>query len=927
MGRRADTRLGMLSSALFGTARSRWLAVVFSAVATILLGYLWYKAQRIERVSNPLGPKPQETSLGQPPSADAPEVLVLNSYHPGYSWSDNELEGILTVLRRSRPEPRVSVEYLDTKRHGEMAHFDALKQLMLRKQDGRRPPAVVIAADNPALEFAKAYRAELFPAAAIVFCGVNGFTPSMTAGQANVTGVAEVVDAGKTLEVALRLHPRTRSVLVLHDYSLTGLATRRESEEQLRPWEHRVRISYLENLPLDELLARVRAAPADSIVLSLSYSLDRGGRPISHEQIARLLSDNAAVPVYGVHEERLGYGIVGGSLTGGLKQGSRAGELAARILGGESASAIPIDTSPQSRLMFDWRQLERFEVSSGSLPPGAIVVNRPVPFFVLYRGLVGTTLALILLLVGGIAALGLSILRRQQAEKALSESERSFRALFESAADAIFIEDESGGLLDANAEALRLLGCAREQLKRTPLRDFISEKHRQSLEGRDKDLASLQRAVLACDMVSKDGRVIPVEMSARTIEHFGERGVLTIARDISERKKSEEEREKLFAQLLQAQKMESIGRLAGGVAHDFNNVLTSIFGYCDLLLLSLRPADPNRASVKVIRSAAEKAADLTRQLLAFSRKQLLETRPIDLNDTIEEFRKILGRVIGDDVRLDFKPGKIDRILADQAQLEQVLMNLVVNARDAMPNGGTLVVETQLVQLQQGDPLEAIEQAPRSYVMLAVSDTGVGMRPEVREQIFEPFFTTKEVGKGTGLGLATVYGIVKQHGGLIHVYSEPGIGSTFKVYFPATSQPVQEKSAPVSGRVSGGGEKLLVVDDDAAIVDVVTRTLAPLGYDVMSTTSSPEALRMATSLDGTIDLLLTDVVMRDMSGKQLATSIQQNRPTVKVVFMSGYTGKLLALEELMNDGSTLLQKPFTPRALAEVVRKVLDSPSG
>ena len=915
--------LDKLSSVFLGSVRSRILAALFAAVVAMLIGHLWYRAHRVERIALPMGVGQSQRAVHrlQLPAA-SPEILLLNSYHTGYTWSDNELAGILATLSNTTPEPIVSVEHLDCKHHPRMEHFDQVRDLLQRKYRERPPPVIVVAVDNPALVFAKKYRPGLFPSAAIVFCGVNGYSPSLLEGERNITGVAERFDVRRTLEVALRLHPSLRSVYVVHDYTLTGLSSRQETEEQLRAFEGRLRIHYLEDLSVDQLAARARALPSDSIALALSYSVDRDGTLVNHEAAAHLLSTSSPVPVYGLHEERLGFGIIGGSLLGGRTQGTNAARIVARILAGESADSIPIDTHGDGRLMFDWKQLERFRISPHALPPDAVVVNRPLSFLEIYRGIALTTMAIIGVLIAGIAVLGLSMFRREQAERAMAESERNFKALFETAADAIFIEDAGGAVLDANAEALRLTGRSKAELRSVSLRDLIGENRRDALTTRARELAETGRSLLECDIVSSSGGSVPVEMSGRAIEFFGKPAVLTIARDLSERKKSEQEREKLFAQLLQAQKMESIGRLAGGVAHDFNNILTAIFGYCHILMARLAPDDPNRTSVQVIRESGERAAALTRQLLAFSRKQVLETRPLDLNTILDGLQKMLVRVIGDDVHLVFVPGDVERILADPTQVEQVVMNLVVNARDAMPDGGKLVIETSQVELDPGSVApHGVE--PGTYAMLAVSDTGKGMTPEVREHVFEPFFTTKEVGKGTGLGLATVYGIVKQHNGLINVYSEPGLGTTIRVYFPSTALPAAEGRAS-SDLIRTGTETVLVVDDDALIVDIVTRTLEPLGYRVLQTTLPREALELARSSKERIDLLLTDVIMRDMNGRELAKAVLEQAPSTRVLFMSGYTDNLLTLEGMLSQGARLLQKPFAPRALASMVREVLDA---
>ncbi len=401
--------------------------------------------------------------------------------------------------------------------------------------------------------------------------------------------------------------------------------------------------------------------------------------------------------------------------------------------------------------------------------------------------------------------------------------------------------------------------------------------------------------------------------------------VQDLKKEIVERQRAEAERKLLQAQLLQAQKMESIGRLAGGVAHDFNNILTAILSYAELSLMKLPEHDPLRGHLISIQEASEKAATLTHQLLAFSRRQVLEMKVVDLNDVIRGLAKMLTRMIGEDMPLELRTGATASFVrADEGQIEQVLMNLAVNARDAMPSGGRLVIETA-----DANPDDAVLKAqgvadPGQYVMLSVTDSGAGMSAEVRERIFEPFFTTKELGRGTGLGLATVYGIVKQHGGHIIVDSEPGKGTIFRILLPLTAGPGPQQAAEPSGPLPEGTETLLVVEDDELVRGLIDEVLAPLGYRVLTTASGDEALKTSDSFPGHVDLLLTDVVMPGMNGRQLAEIMRTRRPGIKVLFMSGYTQDALSTQGILEPGVALIHKPLRAGTLARQIRQVLDS---
>jgi CheY-like chemotaxis protein len=370
--------------------------------------------------------------------------------------------------------------------------------------------------------------------------------------------------------------------------------------------------------------------------------------------------------------------------------------------------------------------------------------------------------------------------------------------------------------------------------------------------------------------------------------------------------------------------MEAVGRLAGGVAHDFNNLLTVILSYSDLVLQELSPDNPNRDDVEQIRKAAVGASTLTRQLLAFSRQQILEPQVLDMNTVVASAEKLFGRLLGEDVRVSTKLAEdLGAVKVDPGQLEQIIMNLAVNARDAMPRGGRLTIETENVDMDEayvrGHP---VARAGR-YAMLAVSDTGIGMDAKTQARIFEPFFTTKEPGKGTGLGLATVYGIVKQSGGFIWLYSEPGHGTSFKIYLPRVDEPVETSQAAVP-EVSGGTETLLVVEDVPAVRVVARQMLERQGYTVLEAPDAETALRIAAKHEGAINLLLTDVVMPDVSGRELADQLGRLRPQIKVLYMSGYTDDAIVRHGVLQEGIAYLQKPFTPDSLARKVRSVLDA---
>jgi PAS domain S-box-containing protein len=403
---------------------------------------------------------------------------------------------------------------------------------------------------------------------------------------------------------------------------------------------------------------------------------------------------------------------------------------------------------------------------------------------------------------------------------------------------------------------------------------------------------------------------------------------LIACEDITELKRAEEEKAVLQEQLRQSQKVEAVGCLAGGIAHDFNNLLTVIKGYSQLSSIELKEGDPLRGNIDEIQNATDRAASLTRQLLAFSRRQVMEMKILDLNTLLRDLEKMLRRVIGEDIEMVIQLAEdLGRVRADVGQIEQVIMNLAVNGRDAMPNGGKLTIETANMELDEFYARSHVDVKPGHYVMFSVSDTGVGMTPEVRERIFEPFFTTKEKGKGTGLGLSTSYGIVKQSEGDIWVYSVQGKGTTFKIYLPRVNEPLEEiRKEVLKEELPRGNETILIVEDEEEVRKLAGKILERQGYRILEASQGDDALRISERHGGPIDLILVDVIMPGMSCSELAKHLKSPHPKMKVVYMSGYTDNAIVRHGVLEKGVNYIQKPFTMEGLARKVREVLDKDS-
>ena len=423
------------------------------------------------------------------------------------------------------------------------------------------------------------------------------------------------------------------------------------------------------------------------------------------------------------------------------------------------------------------------------------------------------------------------------------------------------------------------------------------------------------------ELVRRDGSRVPVLVGVAMLEYPD---CIAFIADLSAQKQAEIALRRTEEQLLRTQKIEAVGRLAGGVAHDFNNLLSVILSYCSFMTDELGPDHPMRADVDEIRLAGERAADLTRQLLAFSRQQVVEARVLDLGTVLRGMEKMLRRLVGEDIDLRITAvSDLGKVKADQGHMEQVVMNLVVNARDAMPHGGPLTIEAGNVQIDDAYARERLGSSAGPHVMIAVSDTGQGMDKATQERIFEPFFTTKEMGKGTGLGLSTVFGIVKQSGGSVWVYSEPGRGTTFKVYLPRTDEVDRAPTPAGEMQTLRGSETILLTEDDDQVRAVAVGILKRNGYRLLEARNGVEAMELCAKHVGPLDLLLTDVVMPEMSGRELSERIKAIRPGVKVLFMSGYTEDAILHHRVLVPGIELLQKPLTPHSLVRKVRSVLD----
>jgi PAS domain S-box-containing protein len=512
---------------------------------------------------------------------------------------------------------------------------------------------------------------------------------------------------------------------------------------------------------------------------------------------------------------------------------------------------------------------------------------------------------------------GIDITERKRADEALLQEKRFSDAIIDSLPGAFYICDENGRLIRWNNNEKEVTGYSMEELMNMNVLELFKE-DRTVVEKAMREVFVTGRATVEARLVTKSGTAIPFFLSGLRMSMDQRKYLVGVGLDISERKRLEE-------QLRHAQKIESIGTLAGGIAHDFNNILTAIIGYGNLLNMKMPIDDPLRHNVDQILSSAGRAAQLTQGLLAYSRKQIINPQPVDLNELVRKLERFLARLIGEDVELmTALTDKDATVQADSGQIEQVLMNLATNARDAMPDGGILHIDTDRIDLDDEFARAHPGSRPGKYVLISVTDSGVGMDENTREKIFEPFFTTKEVGKGTGLGLSMVYGIVKQHNGYITVASGVGKGTTFSIYLPAVQAEITQAKLLDTDSVKEGTETILVAEDDEAIRGLAKDMLEEFGYTVILAEDGEDAVNKFRDRSDTIQLLLLDMIMPKKNGKEVYEEIKGMKPDIKAIFLSGYTADLIQKRGVLEEGLNFIVKPFAINALLDEVRLVLDS---
>ncbi|MFW5841206.1 MAG: ABC transporter substrate binding protein, partial [Planctomycetota bacterium] len=722
---------------------------------------------------------------------DAPDVdhvLLIHSYTPDFPWTASQDAGIRRELLAYDPDIVIHSVYMDTKvvAVDEMERYSSHVADTIRIKFGQVDFDGVIVTDNNALNYILSHRADV-KNAPVVFTGINAFTPEMIAGQERITGVSENLAMVETIRLALRMHPQTRHIAVVSDEVVSGrIQMQRLAEELANLRKEGYDVIELSGLRWQELAAGLEALPENTIVLHISLFQTADGRRFSWRQGLRFLDEHSRAPIYSAGGWTLGYGPVGGVVTRGLPHGQQAGRMMVRILEGTDPSEIPVQPCLRE-IWFDANKLSEAGLELDDLPAGATVINRRITFYQRYWRLIWTVATVFGSLVLLLASLSMVILRKRRIQRQLETEQNLLTNVIANVPHLVFWKDTSLIYRGCNENFARFVGFENSEqvIGKTDLDLLDSEDRAHHCMTQDRAVINTGQPILEIEELvpAGDSEVTLVITKVPMRDPAGRvHGVLCLCRDVTRQRMLEQ-------QVQHSQKMEAIGQLAGGIAHDFNNLLAVIQGNIELMQLQLEPDDPNAPLSEEVLTAARRAAELTQQLLNFARKGRMQLGPLDVRKAIEDVTNILSRSIDRsiEIQLDLQAER-HVVQGDDSQLHNALLNLGLNARDAMPDGGTLRFSTRLVHRSEEDCRNAASRnmVPGTYLRIDVADTGCGMTESTMRRAFEPFFTTKDVGKGTGLGLASVYGTAVSHNGDIEIDSEPGQGTTVSLLLPLTA---------------------------------------------------------------------------------------------------------------------------------------------
>ncbi|MCD4744070.1 MAG: PAS domain S-box protein [Desulfobacteraceae bacterium] len=982
--------------------------------------------------------------------SSVPNVLVLHSYHKSLSWVESIEKGIISEFKKKKSNAALRFEYMDTKRINRSDYLQSLFELYKVKFKNTRFN-IIICSDNNSLNFLLSHHHMLFPDTPVVFCGINNFRDNMLVDQDLFTGTIEEIDFRSTLDIAVKLHPKTRQIIFYGDDSPTYHANKALLDKIIPAYKDRLKFYCKNNFNLKQIQNDIQTLDPNSLILPGSTIRTETGGLLSFEESVKKMEAVSHVPIYGCWDFFLGHGLIGGRLVSGFAQGKTAADIALRILAGEPVSDIPVIKKSPNQYMFDNDQLKKFNINPSMLPKDVVIINRELSFYAKNKKLiipiivsiaVLTFIILILSLnirtrkrfeqelekgkeryrllvenqtdmivkfsldgrlqfvspsycktfrktqteligeafmplihkddqdnvgkaiksvfnppytvhveeraltkdgwrwqswlntavldqdnkVEAVIGVGRDIDDRKKTELALIKSEEQFRDLFNSITDLIHTQDMEGRFTTVNPAMQRLFGYSKEEFLGRRAADFMEPELKSGFKTRYLEKVKKQGSLegVGC-YFTKTGEKIYIEYKSSLVKpESGKPYISGIGRDVTERILSEERVKKLQKQIVQAQKMESIGTLAGGIAHDFNNILFPIVGHTEMLLEDVPEGSSFKKSLNEIYSSTLRAKNLVEQILTFSRQESSELKLVKMQPIIKEALKLMRSTIPTTIDIQQNISKDCGVIkADPIQIHQLVMNFTTNAYHSMEEtGGELKVSLKQVKLGEHD-VEISSMVPGVYICLTIADTGIGMDKELIEKIFDPFFTTKEVGKGTGMGLSVVHGIVKSLNGTIQVHSEPGKGTEFNIYLPVVEKAFEEQKIQAKEPIQRGTEKILFVDDEEEIIAMEEEILKRIGYQVSSYTSSIEALEVFRANPGKFDLVITDMAMPGMSGDRLSAELTKIRSDIPILLCTGFS-ETMSEEKAASLGiKGFLMKPVVMKDLSQKIRKVLD----